>query len=232
MGKINEMQRNQNNLSIRSIKDKQSEKPKLKISGFKDIVTLLGTGAKKYKLSKNQRNFQLTGRLTIAAIAATIGISGGAALMNHHNNVPTNNSAETQVVLDKNELLSEANEKLFDIVYGTDREEANYYVGYKYDTHDNSTKMIVGRQLDPIGNTFQYRHESGYTYDNGQFNFKDAKEIKALADIMIDIYYSENPSQKDLEKLDAAIEALEGKGFKLDGGSIVPIKEQDTDLEL
>lgn len=230
MGKINDMQKNQTNISIRSIKDKQTEKPKLKIKGFKDIATLLGPNAKKYRLSKNQRNFQLKGRITIAAIAAAIGISG-AALINHHNSVPTNNLGQTEMSLQKDTLLSEANEKLFDIVYGTDREEAQYFVDYDKITDDNSKTLSVGRNIKPSDRALEYETQINYSYNNNALNFKDAKEIKNLADKMIDIHYSENPSQKDLEKLDEAIEALEDKDFKLDGKNIVPVKEHDTELE-
>lgn len=183
----------------------------------------------------DMKNKQNKGRLTIAAIAAAIGISG-AALTNGYNSVPTNPNNETQVVLDKDALLSEANEKLFDIVYGENRDEAKYFVRCEYDRHSNATSVSVGRQKAPISQALEYKTEIGYTYNNKDSKnnsyFEKASEVQDLLDNIIKIRESENPSQKDLEKLDKAIEALEDKNFELDGKNIVPVKEQDTELEL
>ena len=125
MGDINNMRNvvNSNN-SVKSyvinknIKEKQN-KPKLRITGVKDLVTLIGPNAKKYKLNTNQRKFQLVSRvgLGIAGIAAAFSIAN-ATINSNVNSIDTNNtqySTETQT-LDKDEVLSYAEDKLMTLI--------------------------------------------------------------------------------------------------------------------
>lgn len=126
MGKIEKMQNMQDELNISRLK-KQNLKPKLRITGVKDLATLIGPNAKHYRLSKGQKNFQIKGRLTIAAIAAALAISGGVSIahsVNSNKNTNTN-AIEAQEILQKDEVLKDFEAMLKQWVFGDDLEDIN-----------------------------------------------------------------------------------------------------------
>jgi len=228
MGKINDMQNEQNNMSIKNLKNKQNQKPKLRITGWKDIATLLGPNAnKKYTLSPNKKSFQLKGRVTIAAIATVLGI-GAAVTFNKPHTPPKDNSSQTQEVLDKEALLSQSRHELLDIIFGENRDESDkqFYLKTSRSKDDGSTYVRAIFE-DKYGTNVAYTYSNFFNYSHS----KNAEEISNLIDTYMKIYFMENPSQEDLQKLNDALEELEDKNFKLDGKNIVAVDEKEKDFE-
>lgn len=237
MGKIVDMQKKQDEMNIRGLK-KQKLKPKLSkknISGVKYYAELLGPNAnKKYTLSHNQRIQQIKGRtgLTIATIAAILTISGGTAITHSTNDEVPVNTIETQAPLQKDDLLHEANNKLFDYTLGAERDNFdNYYVVYQYDTNDDCTtfSIVTEEKISMQNKSVEtvFRYSNTLSFDS----FKNEKEISSLINDMIEVYNSDNPSKKQLQDLRNSIDNLEGKNFKLEGNRIVAVKEKNNDFE-
>jgi hypothetical protein len=225
MGKITNMQTQQNSnngINLSYIR-KQNTKPKLQIKGFKDLATLVGPTASNYRLTKYQRNFQKGARLTLAAIAASIAI-GGAAV---GHSISNNNVAETQEVLQQDELMETAENKLLECVFGESLSKVdNPAVSYRYDKHDGSTALIISSgQGDSKKVLFSYSKELSLD------GFLNAKEISSLIDNTIAVHYEDEASQKQLKALNEAIEKTENKNFKLKDNHIVEDKQIDLSEE-
>ncbi|MBO5478992.1 MAG: hypothetical protein J6A04_04755 [Clostridia bacterium] len=225
MKEISEMQRNQNNINLSYIRDKQKNlnKPRLKVKNLKDIATLIGPSAKKYRLSPNQRNFQLKGRLTIAAIAAALAIGGISV-----GNSISNDTAETQEILQEEELMNAFEDKLLDCVFSTNRNDVdNPEVSYDFDNHDGSTILRVTSGTGDSKKVLFTYSKGGLSFDSLQ----NAKEISSLINNAMDIHFAKEPSQKQLQNLNESLENLENKNFKLKDKHIVEDKQIELDEE-
>lgn len=250
MGDINNMRNvvNSNN-SVKSyvihknIKEKQN-KPKLRITGVKDLVTLIGPNAKKYKLNTNQRKFQLVGRvgLGIAGVAAAFSIAN-AAINSNVNSIDTNNtqySTETQT-LDKDEVLSYAENKLMTLIYKDNLSSlASSCVEYSHDDKFNIDKLKINKKIkysETSINNFSYTR-----YNNPENKYLNRKnlnepEITALLDLMLDIHNNPNPSQEELETLNDIILNLNLNDLVINKDSkgnisIVNESEKDSEYEI
>ncbi|MCI9287740.1 MAG: hypothetical protein HFJ57_07300 [Clostridia bacterium] len=250
MGDINNMRNvvNSNN-SVKSyvinknIKEKQN-KPKLRITGVKDLVTLIGPNAKKYKLNTNQRKFQLVSRvgLGIAGIAAAFSIAN-ATINSNVNSIDTNNtqySTETQT-LDKDEVLSYAEDKLMTLIYKDNLSSlTSSFVEYSHDDKFNIDKLKINKKIkysETSINNFSYTR-----YNNPENMYLNRKnhnepEITALLDLMIDIHNNPNPSQEDLASLNDIALKLNLNNLVLtdnshDSANIVNEAKRDSGYEI
>ena len=223
MGKIKDMQERQTNMNIKNLKEQRYKKEELETKGLrnlKNIPKLLAPNAyKKYKLSKEQRNQQIVGR-TIAAIALAFGIGAtvGAGI-SHAVSSPTSNM-ETQIELQKEDVLAEAENQLLDYVLGEDRDHTDEYVRYFFEKNDGTRILQV-----VSGDNIVYSYSTTFSLDR----FQNASEISSLISEMMDVNFSDNPSQKKLQSLNDALLNLVGKNFKLEGKNIVVDKEQEID---
>lgn len=250
MGNINDMRNvaNSNN-SVKSyvihknIKEKQS-KPKLRITGVKDLVTLIGPNAENYKLNTNKRKFQLVSRvgLGIAGIAAAFSIAN-AAINSNVNSIDTNNtqySTETQT-LDKDEVLNYAENKLMTLIYKDNLSSLDSsYVEYSHNDKCNIDKLEINKKMkysETSINNFSYTR-----YNNPEDKYLNRKnlnepEITALLDLMLDIHNNPNPSQEELENLNNMVSKLNLNNLVLNRDSkgnisIVNESEKDSEYEI
>lgn len=228
MGKITDMQTNQNDINLSYVRNKSKQrkvaKPRLKVENGKDILTLLGPNAHKYRLSQNQKSFQTKGRLTIAAIAAALAIGGFAVASNHIEN----NSAETQEFLQEDELMNNVEDKILDYVLGDNRENIdNPQVSYSFNNDDGSFTLRV------TTGTGDFK-DVKYTYSKGNISLDsilNAKEISSLMDNAIDVHFANGASQKQLKDLNESLEKSDNKNFILKDGHIIENKQIDRDEE-
>ena len=119
MGKIVKMQNEQNNRNAVNLSYIKKQKPPLKISGIKDIATLIGPGARNHTLNKNQKKFRRNSHITLAALAATaLTIYGGVTYQNPYlsNTNSTEYSAENET-FNKDDVLNYSVNRLKTIIY-------------------------------------------------------------------------------------------------------------------
>lgn len=242
MGEITNMQKNQDNIDLLYVRKKtienMREKPRLKIRKPKDLLTLIGSGAKAYKLSKNQKQFQTGARLTIAAIAASLVVGGGIAYHNTQTQEPTNiESSNTNLdELEKNEVLALAEDTLLSIIYSNHpslKEKAD--INYEHTDYASSNVIVdcdtitVSHRISPTAEAFKdYSYtKQNLLLDNIFSSKKDCPEIIELLNAMIDVYSSENVSQEDLENLNTIISNLDSSKLELKNGHIVGRTEKD-----
>lgn len=219
MGKINDYMNKYNRIQQNNERNTNVKKDKLNIKGVKDVFTLLSPNASKYRLSKNQKKFQIKGRVTIAAIAATLAVSGVTIASNVSSR--NNNNAYESQTLQKDAVLEEANSMLKSYIYGDNQEKLdNANVEYNFDK-GGCTSIVV--RSDDIS----FRYDAGSFIENSQNNEK----INDLLSKMIQIERNDNPSQKDLASLLVLLDDLKNSSFKLQGKHIVASDERDTDLE-
>lgn len=222
MGKINDMKKNKINMSY--IRNKI--KPPMKKKGLRGFATLVSPTAKKYRLSKEQRNLQLTGRLTIAAIMTTLSIFATpyavASYYCSQNPIETPSSD----TLNKNQLLYRARQKIGQCVYPDDK---------SYDLSRASYDRILPMG-DFVSITFQYLPKDANKYCDAFYysksnNENNADEINQLCNVLLEMENSKNPSQEDLQKLENMIHDFDPKSFRLTDGNIIkyPEKEKDKD---
>lgn len=226
MGKIVDAQDRFNNVSIQ--KNKQSVKKK-NINGFKDFASLLAPNAqKRFSLNPNLRNKQIKGRATIAAIAAALAIGGGTAIAHNVNSNDKNQSIETQIDLQSDEVLIEAENMLFNCVFGENLNNINNpRVQYSFSNDDGGYTIKVTSGKDDYLKT-------EYVYSKTLFidGILNNKKITKLMDEMISIYYSDAPTQEELQDLNEITEDLKDEKFKLnDKGYIVEVDEKETGFE-
>lgn len=227
MGKIQNMQQNQNNVNLSYVRN-QSKKPKLKIDGIKGLATLIGPNSKRYRLSPNQRNFQLKARagLTIASLlAAGLLVAGRSYTPNHQ--VQETKAIETSIdnEFEKEDVMQSAEEKLLNIIYQDDAEMELSYVDYMR-TEDNIEKLVVKQKSTSpyieADKVFQYL-KSNDLLDKLILENNNSDIINEFLDMMIDVKNDKNVSQEDLAKLDALTSNIDSKDYKLDGKDIVEL---------
>lgn len=225
MGKIIDMQKNQRNINISYVKEQNTRKrlPRLKIKGMKDLAKLIGPTSGKYRLSKNQRNFQLVGRTTIAAIAAALAIGTGVTVGSSIHN----NAAETQEFFQEDTLLEAAKSKLLDCAFGSNRDDIDYPdVICRFDNNGGTSFLqIISGTNDAKKVAFSY--SDNLSVDK----WLNSKEISSLIEQYMDVSLAKEPSQKQLEALNKALEDCEDKNFKLKNGHIVEEKQMEYDEE-
>ena len=236
MGKISDMQTNQNDINLSYVRNKSKQrkitKPRLKVRNAKDILTLLGPTSNKYRLSPNQRKFQLGGRLTIAALAAAMAIGTGVA----YNSAKTQNPTVQEMTdineeLSKDDVLGHAEEKLLTFLYKDKlffKDDA--FIKYSHDSEINSDTISVYKQLkspnaEPILE-FSYTRFNNLS-DKLMYPTKNSPEITQLLNSMLDIHFAENISQKDLENLNTDISKFDISKFELKENNIVGISETE-----
>lgn len=227
MGKITDMQTNQNNMNLSYVRNKSKQrkvtKPRLKVENGKDILTLLGPNAHRYRLSQNQKSFQTKGRLTIAAIATALAISGVSV-----GNSIKNDVAETQEFLQQDELMNAAENKILDYILGTDRDDIdNPEISYHFDDDDGAFILCVTSGKGDFKDVLYTYSDGGISLDN----FLNAKEISSLINNTMEVHFAKNASQKQLQDLNDSLENLENKNFKLKNNHIVEDKEIEYDEE-
>lgn len=239
MGKITNMQNNQDNVNLSYVKNAQKNlnKPRLKIKTVKDLATLIGPNASKYRISPNQRNFQLKGRLTIAAIAAALAIGGTAVSM--HNHTQKNNAIETSVQnndeLEKEDVLSRAEERFLTFFYHDKLTlKDNAYIEYSHNDELNTDTLEVYFKVSSP-NSKPIKDFSYTRFNNWQDRLmnpdRNNPEVSALLDAMIDTYNNKNISQEDLKDLDTKTSNFDFSKFKLEGTHIVAANEKEHGQE-
>lgn len=236
MGELESMKLHQHDIKS-YVKNKQEKmkKPRLKIKTMKDVATLLGPNAKRYHISPNQRNFQLKGRLTIAAIAAALAI-GGISAYSHTRRADTN-TVETSNLsasdFEKNESISDAKEKLLDIIYpDLDSFKENTQIQFIHDDElDTDSIVVYERQKYQMQTQEKFRYTRFNRPEDFMKKDKDCKEISEWLNLVIDAYYNENISKEDLRILDGTTLNIDAKKFKLDNNAILGKSELDKDFE-
>lgn len=245
MGNINNMRnvanssRSMKSYVRNSIEEKQN-KPYLKITGIKDLATLLGPNAKNHKINNNQRTFQLVGRTTIAGLAAALSIGSFAAFSNAHSNINENTVSTQSQEYQKDDVLEYAQETLKAIVY-KDRANSMYRADVKF-SHDNRLNTDTITIYEDIKSINGPMEQYSYTrYNNPEHKNSNKKnntspEIKELLDSMIDIHNSQAPSYEDLENLNDIVDniasEMEAGKYTLVDGKIVENVQKDTGFEL
>lgn len=229
MGKIVDAQDRFNNVSIQ--KDKQVSKKKKNINGFKDYVSLLAPNAqKRFSLNSNLRNKQIKGRATIAAIAAALAIGGGVATAHNVNSNNKNQAIETEAQMDlqSDEVLNEAEDILFNCIFGEEVDSINNpQIQYIFDDDDGGYTIKV-----TSGKGEYVKTEYIYSKTLSMDGILNNKKITKLMDEMISIYYSDTPTQEELQDLNEITENLKDEKFKLnDKGYIVEVDEKENDFE-
>ncbi len=97
MGIISNIQAKFNKASKQIDKPVSKNDKKKEIKGFKDYASLIGPNAqKRFSLNPELRSKQIKGRVTIAAIAAALAISGGAAIAYNVNSSDKEQAIETR----------------------------------------------------------------------------------------------------------------------------------------
>lgn len=252
MGNINNMRNVANSTNSmksyvihKNIKEKQN-KPKLRITGVKDLVTLIGPNAKNHKLNDNQRRFQLASRvgLGIAGVAAAFSIAN-ATIHSNANSISDNNSnisIENQTI-DKNDAIDNAVNSLITIAY---KDKLSYLNGLSDSdkptfkiTHDSrinsDTFVIYEKPHSPNEND---REKFSYTkYNNPEHQSLNSKnpnnpQIAELIGFIIDVYNNPNPSIEDLNRLDQLASTIVLDSFVLHNNSIVAEADRDTGFEI
>ena len=235
MGKITNMQRHQENFNIKAVKN--TRKPKMKQKGIKGFLTLIGPNSNKYRLSKQQRNKQLAGRVGIgvATIAAALGLYSEAAISNvHTENVYTSETSSLSATnFERNESIADAKEKLLDILYhDLDSHKKNAQISFVHDDERDTDSIVVSEKQNYQK---QPKEKFRYTKYNRLEDFmikdKNCKEISEWLNLVIDAYYNENISKEDLRNLDGVTLNINDKKFKLDNNVILGESELDKDFE-
>ncbi len=235
MGKIEDMKNDQNIINLSYVRKKHEEmkKPKLVIKGYKDLTTLIGPNAKKYRLNRNQKKFQVAGRLTIAAIAAAIGISAAGTIAHNISDVsassPTAIETYSNMELNKEDVLNDAENTLLEIIYKNSPVLKNSadirYEKISDEENAYSLKVMQKKYQEPMED-FTY-----ISYDNNLskmlFPSGNAKQIDEFLDLMVKVHNEDNPSKETLEKLENFCKNLNSLGFNLQGKNIVAEKQQD-----
>lgn len=225
MGDIIDLQselNERNGVNLSYVKNKL--KPPMSKKGIKGFASLIAPGAnKRYKLDQNQRKVQLAGR-TIVGIAALISsLTIGSAVVSGS---ISNTTVETQEMLQQNDLMEIAENRLLECVFGD-----------KFDNIDNPNIVYNvesdGHRVLKVTSGRDDSKEVLFAYDSNLFSekFTNAKEIVSLMNDTIDVHFSENASKKKLENLKESIEKSEDKDFKLKNGHIVEDKQIENDNE-
>ena len=236
MGKITNMQQKQNKENGVNLSYARGQvKPRLRVKGIKDIGTLLGPNGGKYRLSKDQRNFQLGGRLTIAAIASALAIAGGVSYANHQpkqDHVVEASSQEN--MLTKEDVLSQAEEKLVSFVCPDATILGNVDVEYLHDSELQADMILIYQRLnnpnaEPI-KRFSYTRYN-LLEDFSLHARENAPEVVRVLNDMISVNMKENPSQHDLYRLMEEVSNWDLSKFELEGNHIVESSQRDLGEE-
>lgn len=205
--------------SINNIKEHENFKktkrlPELKTKGIKGFATLLGPTVGKYRISKDQRNLQIKGRVTLTALATALAISGltGVALHNHTSNRTQQTAIEQdQETSKKDDVLKNAEDAILKCVFGDDLKNIkNASVDYKFDNHDGSYTVSV---------YYTDSNDIAYSYSNDSLSLDkllNNKDIVSLIDNAIYVHRLDNPSKKALSSLDESTKVVNNKSYKLD----------------
>lgn len=232
MGKITNMQQKQNDRNKVNLSYVRKQiKPPMKKKGIKGLMTLIGPNARKYRLSTDQRNFQLGGRLTIAAIASALAIAGGVSYANHQpkqDHVVEASSQEN--MLTKEDVLSQAEEKLVSFVCPDATILGSVDVKYLHDSELQADMIIIYQRLnnpnaEPI-KRFSYTRYN-LLEDMSLHARENAPEVVRLLNDMINANSKENPSQEDLERLMEELSNWDLSKFELEGNNIVESSQRD-----
>lgn len=240
MGKISNMQQKQNNENGVNLSYARNQaKPRLKIKGIKDLVTLLGPNGSKYKLSKNQRNFQLKGRITIAAIASALAIAGTTAYaVNQSQSAPvpvTETNISEMSELTKEGVLESAEDALLDFIYQNSSSDLKNRAIIKYKHNEKlnlDTFIVYDRYQNPNSDPsvrFSYNKHNDTIDKIVSKSSKNNSEVDKLLDSMIEVYLNKSPSEKDLQGLSDKVSNLDFSQLKFDGKNIVD-KSQEKDI--
>lgn len=223
MGKITDMQKWKNTsrkeTDLSYVRNKA--KPRLKINGIKDLATLVGPNAKRYKLTPNQRKFQLNTRTIAALLGAGLLVAGGKYVVNSIGD----NVAQTQEILQENELMDIAKDKLLESFFGDELKNIdNPEVSFSTDRSDGSEQLTITSGTDDSKKAL-YTYSKNLSFDSTL----NPKEISSLIDSMIEINSAHGASSKQLKELNEAIEAASDKNFTFENGHFVEDKELDLD---
>ncbi len=224
MGKISNMQQKQNkengvNLSYA----RNQSKPRFGIKGIKDVGLLFKPGIEKeydfYPEEKKLIRALRIGTLSLAALASSAVITVGASYV--VNRLPSLSIQNEQAIdeLAKQDVLNSAKDKLLLILYQNDlpkREAA--YIEYTRDEELSIDTLKIYEKVQSANRKddliFSYRRYHNLLERNK--TDKNDERINKLLNEMIDIYYSENPSQDDLEKLNMLSSSLRPLDFELE----------------
>lgn len=228
MGNITNMKKaldDRTNTNLSYIKNKV--KSPMKKKGIRGFVALVAPGASsKYKLNQNQRKVQLYGR-TILGIATAISAITIGATSFKGNSIDNTSISETQEMLQQDNLIETAENKLLECVFGDNLASIdNSEVVYDIDRSDGHQILKIVSRTNELEKTL-------FTYDPNFFSdkFTNSKEIVSLMNDTIDVYFSKNASKKKLESLKESIEKCENKNFKFKNNHIVEDKQIENDNE-
>lgn len=235
MGKIIDMQNNQDKIGFNYIKRRN---PKLDTKGIKNFYNKLRLAYKpgietEYSLTREQKKFARTVRgTTLGIMVLASSISIGGVISNHmiRENNKTENYIELQAleILSKETVLDNAEQTLIEIIFPTIHiYPKSVHVSYpSRDEYKNLNSVQVEKLVGQNYNSY-------YRYINEQESVnKDNSEIfNEFANMMIKIKNNSNPSQEDLEKLEELTEQVSEMNLKLDKNNIVNSDEKNMDLE-
>lgn len=175
-----------------------------------------------FKLDKRYRNLQLGIRLTIATLVSSLGIGIGASLVNSSKESEKVQNQYSMELLDRDTILKNAEQKLLEIVFNNNIENANNAkVDYSFNNADGDTTLRI--ILDD---------EVQFSYTNDSISyFENNNDISNLITQMININQYENVSQNKLEKLNNSLENLSNNSYTLNGNKIVIDTRDDLEID-
>lgn len=222
MGKIERMQNFQNSRDITNT-NIYKRKPPMNKKGIIGFLTTIGPTAKNYTIDQDQRKVQLYGR--VATFAALLGAGLLVVGGKYVGNSIGDNVAQTQEILQENELMDIAKDKLLESFFGDELKNIdNPEVTCSTDRSDGSKQLTITSGTDD-SKTSLYTYSKNLSLDSTL----NPKEISSLIDSMIEVDLAHGASAKQLKELNEAIEAASDKNFTFENGHFVEDKELDLD---
>lgn len=214
--KLTNRYNNENDETINKTNNTENRKPKFKGRGISGYARLISPFAgKRYSLSPRQKKVQKTVRGLIAAGVLAVGISTPLIINTVHQRTnPTSSQTATEETFIKDEVLDSAELKLLECIYGKNSTriktaEISYNI---VDELENVKSLTVSNPI-ALDSYIDFKYVHTNFFNKKRDNMP---EINSMLDQMIDIHYSENPSQKDLKKLNNIVESLDDMNIKFD----------------
>lgn len=233
MGNITELSNKYNNSEKEQLRKNNIKSRRTRLNDHGTIGTLklvAPLSGKKYKLSSRQKAKRTTIRGLIAAGALATYLATNIGFNNSTPVTEPSHTTETNIdKLDKQDVLSSAESKLLEYLYGENSSSiANSKIDYDINEAENIKSLTVTRSLQLTQITdFKHVHSNFFIKKD-----ENAEEVNSMLDQMIDIYYDETPSQEDLKELNTIIETLDEMNIKFDGKNIINADDKEkTDDE-
>lgn len=220
--KYNDNERETKNIS-------KNRKPKFRGQGISGYVRLVAPFAgKRYRLSPKQKTVQRNVRGLIAAGALTLFAAATVINQVQPKTDVTPHEATISEALTKEDVLSSAESKLLEYIYGENNSSIeNARIDYDIDRVENTSSITVTNSIQ-LKQVTDFKHIRSSFFEKKDGN---TQEINSMLDKMIDIYYNESPSQDELQELNDDMEVLDDMNIEFDriNKTIINADEKEID---